>query len=125
MSKGCSLVGKYCSVAADNPTDKHPRPRPDRPLSAVAAAHRQLLFPIEPEHIGGCMFCSSGRAIWSTNGRSPSGADERIVRPGRLISHRHAAAADGFTRPPECVSQMDNSFPLARGSRAAAAQITL
>jgi hypothetical protein len=42
-----------------------------------------------------------------------------IVRPGRPVSHGHAAAADGFTRPPfahpECVSQMDDSFPLRRG----------
>ena len=42
-----------------------------------------------------------------------------IVSPGRPISHRHAAAADGFTRPPfahpECLSQMNDSFPLPRG----------
>ena len=42
-----------------------------------------------------------------------------FVRPGRLVSHGHAAAADGFTRPPfahpECLSQMDDSFPLPRG----------
>ena len=42
-----------------------------------------------------------------------------IVGPGRLVSHGHAAAADGFTRPPfahpECVSQMGDSFPLGRG----------
>src|SRR6202011_4568039 len=42
-----------------------------------------------------------------------------IVHPGRLVSHGHAAAADGFTRPPfahpECSSQMGDSFPLGRG----------
>src|ERR1700681_3933712 len=42
-----------------------------------------------------------------------------IVRSGRLVSHGHAAAADGFTRPPfahpECSSQMGDSFPLGRG----------
>jgi hypothetical protein len=42
-----------------------------------------------------------------------------IVHPGRLVSHGHAAATDGFTRPPfahpECVSQMGDSFPLPRG----------
>src|ERR1043166_6592818 len=44
-----------------------------------------------------------------------------IIRPGRLVSHGHAAAADGFTRPPfahpECFSQMGDSFPLGRGRR--------
>jgi len=42
-----------------------------------------------------------------------------IVRPGRLVSHGHATAADGFTRPPfahpEGVSEMGDSFPLGRG----------
>ena len=42
-----------------------------------------------------------------------------IVRPGRLVPHGHATAADGFTRPPfahpEGASEMGNSFPLGRG----------
>lgn len=42
-----------------------------------------------------------------------------IVCPGRLISHGHATAADGLTRPPfahpEGVSEMGDSFPLGRG----------
>src|ERR1700723_1617885 len=42
-----------------------------------------------------------------------------IIRPGRLISHGHAAAADGFTRPPFAhpvgFHQMSDSFPLPRG----------
>ncbi|MEY9389581.1 hypothetical protein ABIF65_007821 [Bradyrhizobium japonicum] len=42
-----------------------------------------------------------------------------FVRPGRLVSHGHAAAADGFTRPPfahpERASEMGDSFPLGRG----------
>jgi hypothetical protein len=46
-------------------------------------------------------------------------AKSGIVRPSRLVSHGHAATADGFTRPPfahpECVPEMRDSFPLARG----------
>ena len=42
-----------------------------------------------------------------------------IIRPGRLVSHGHAAAADGFTRPPFAhpvgIHQMSDSFPLPRG----------
>ena len=42
-----------------------------------------------------------------------------FVGPGRLVSHGHAAAADGFTRPPfahpEGASEMGDSFPLGRG----------
>lgn len=37
-----------------------------------------------------------------------------IVRPGRLVSHSHAAAADGFTRPPFAqpvgIHEMGDSF---------------
>ena len=42
-----------------------------------------------------------------------------IVRPGCLVSHSHAAAADGFTRPPFAhpvgIHEMRHSFPLGRG----------
>src|ERR1700694_1561466 len=42
-----------------------------------------------------------------------------IVRPGRLVSHGHAAAADGFTRPPFAhpagIHETRDSFPLRRG----------
>src|SRR5436305_4373974 len=41
-----------------------------------------------------------------------------INSPGRLVSHGHAAAADGFTRPPFAhlagFHQMTDSFPLLR-----------
>jgi hypothetical protein len=42
-----------------------------------------------------------------------------VVSPGRLVSHGHAAAADGFTRPPFAhpvgIHEMGDSFPLGRG----------
>jgi hypothetical protein len=42
-----------------------------------------------------------------------------IVSPRRPISHGHAAAADGFTRPPFAhlmgIHQMSDSFPFPRG----------
>src|ERR1700709_764661 len=42
-----------------------------------------------------------------------------IVCPGRLVSHRRAPLADGFTRPPFAhpvgIHQMSDSFPLPRG----------
>src|SRR5215213_6350652 len=45
--------------------------------------------------------------------------NDGIISPGRLISHGHAAAADGFTRPPFAhlagFHQMSDSFPLLRG----------
>src|ERR1700747_620624 len=46
-------------------------------------------------------------------------AKAAIVRPDRLVSHSHAAAADGFTRPPFAhpvgIHEMGDSFPLSRG----------
>ncbi|MGY4506339.1 hypothetical protein ACVWYH_010296 [Bradyrhizobium sp. GM24.11] len=42
-----------------------------------------------------------------------------IIRPSRLVSDGHAAAADGFTRPPFArpvgIHQMSDSFPLPSG----------
>ena len=42
-----------------------------------------------------------------------------IIRPDRLVSHRHPARADGFTRPPFAhpvgIHEMGDSFPLGRG----------
>ena len=42
-----------------------------------------------------------------------------IVRPGRLVPHGHAAAADGFTRPPFAhpmgIREMHDSLPLGHG----------
>src|SRR5215212_724046 len=46
-------------------------------------------------------------------------AEYGIISPGRVVSHGHAAAADGFTRPPFAhlagFHQMSDSFPLLRG----------
>jgi hypothetical protein len=96
----------------------HRCPGPDRPLATATAAHRKLLFPIEPEqllvvdHVAlpleQNMQAPIAEAAAFMGDRLHALAKAAIIRPGRLVSHGHAAAADGFTRPPfahpECFS---------------------
>jgi hypothetical protein len=74
----------------------------------------QIAFPLE-QH----MQAPIAEATALLGDRPHALAKAGIVHPGRLVFHGHAAAADGFTRPPfahpECFSQMGDSFPLPRG----------
>ena len=107
----------------------HRRPRPDRPFAAATATHREPLFAVEAEQflvvdhmalpLEQDMQASIAEAAALLGDRSHTLAKAGIVRPGRPVSHSHAAAADGFTRPPfahlEEFPQMRDSFPLGRG----------
>jgi hypothetical protein len=71
----------------------------------------QIALPLE-QH----MQASIAEAATFLRDRPHALAKTGIVRPGSLVSHRHAAAADGFTRPPFAhpvgIHEMRDSFPL-------------
>src|ERR1700759_3618111 len=74
----------------------------------------QVALPLE-QHVQ----ASITEAAAHLGDRSHALAKAGIVRPGRLVSYGHAAAADGFTRPPFAhpvgIHEMRDSFPLGRG----------
>src|SRR4051812_24916092 len=86
--------------------NQHRRPGPDRSFAAAAAAYRQLLFPVEPEQflvvdqiafpLEQNMQPSVAEAAALLGNRFHALTKAGVVSPGRLVSHGHAAAADGF-----------------------------
>src|SRR4029079_13101807 len=88
-----------------------------------------LLLPIEPEQL---LVVHDEALALQHHEKTPvaepatllrdrlhSGADLAVVTAAGLVANRHAAAADGFTRPPfahpEGILQASDSFPLAGG----------
>ena len=98
-------------------------------LAAAPAAYRKPLFPVEPEELlvvdpialplEQNMQASIAEATAHLGDCPHALAQGGILRPACLVSYGHAAAADGFTRPPFAhpvgTHEMCNSFPLGRG----------
>src|SRR6516165_6214099 len=107
----------------------HRRPGPNGPLAAAPAAYRKPLFPVEPEEplvvdqialpLEQNMQASIAEATAHLGDCPHALAQGGILRPACLVSYGHAAAADGFTRPPFAhpvgTHEMRDSFPLGRG----------
>lgn len=101
-----------------------------RSLAATALAHRQLLLPIEPEELlvvhkvslapEQHMKASISEAAAFMCQRLHSLAKAMIVVASGFVTDRHAAKADGLTRPPFAhpmlVHQMRDSSSLCCGS---------
>src|SRR3981081_403796 len=130
-----TAVGELVRYEVERPAvvgrhrNQHRRPGPDRALAPATAAHRKLFFPVEPEQLlvvdhvtfplEQDMQAPIAEAAAFMGDRLHALAKAGIVRPGRLVSHGHAAAADGFTRPPFAhpvgIHETRDSFPLGRG----------
>jgi hypothetical protein len=101
----------------------------DSPRERRLETLEHALLPIEPEQLlvvddvafplEQNMQAPITEAAAFTGDRRHALAKAGIVRPGRLVSDGHAAAADGFTRPPFAhpvgIHEMRDSFPLGRG----------